>query len=384
MKVNFIHIACLILLTSCVDMPVDYFEETSKDKKVSDLDFLPKEIDTLSQDFEKKDTVKQHHNQKEIDFSQYQSPFKLVEKADGASCWYYDIVDAKGKVVELNDELDEALNCPSLLDLHEGDFLVYQNKNEVKYMQLTTGESFVVFQLFDGIDGVSQPVWYNKEQLLFVIVNQEKKGGYKTFTRLLVADVSNPSDIKKMKYDRMVNFSCGSICSSEPNNDFGFYNKETIWYKRNENLENGAGAIKMIDLKENNYVNHDQISTLIDGELTKEKLKFIELINPEQILWQKEIDLGVGGPREDKLIEYTESAVFGVYVYQTIAEHGRGGEESYFYTILDENGKVLQENQFIDFIGKSIKTYFKNEQLVFEIKDKKNNPKTIKKDLPRI
>lgn len=384
MKVNFIHIACLILLTSCVDMPVDYFEETSKDKKVSDLDFLPKEIDTLSQDFEKKDTVKQHHNQKEIDFSQYQSPFKLVEKADGASCWYYDIVDAKGKVVELDDELEKALNCPSLLDLYEGDFLVYQNKNEVKYMQLTTGESFVVFQLFDGIDGVSQPVWYNKEQLLFVIVNQEKKGGYKTFTRLLVADVSNPIDIKKMKYDRMVNFSCGSICSSEPNNDFGFYNKETIWYKRNENLENGAGAIKMIDLKENNYVSHDQISTLIDGELTKEKLKFIELINPEQILWQKEIDLGVGGPREDKLIEYTESAVFGVYVYQTIAEHGRGGEESYFYTILDENGKVLQKNQFIDFIGKSIKTYFKNEQLVFEIKDKKNNPKTIKKDLPRI
>lgn len=156
-----------------------------------------------------------------------------------ASCTAYHITDASGKKIPLPENIQEALQCPSLVQL-EKDILTFRDFDTIKQLHLNTRKLIPLFIAPAEADGVSGPVWSpDKQQLLFVIINQQKKAGYTETCRLLLLSLGkNKQVIKKQKFDRPVNFLCGSICTAEPGTDFMFHNKgKTIRYKRNENLD---------------------------------------------------------------------------------------------------------------------------------------------------
>ncbi len=176
--------------------------------------------------------------------------FTLVEIPDDASCFTYKILNSKNKEVSLPKYVKEGLDCPALLSLEENRFLYYWTDNVYRY-DLNEKKNVKLFTPFKGIDGISNPV-INGNLALFQIINQNGVGGYNDICRLLLLDLTYINDIKKRKFDRPVNFSCGGICSGIPYEDFGIKNQETIWFKRNINYEENPGAIIEINLNKKN------------------------------------------------------------------------------------------------------------------------------------
>lgn len=343
----------LLLLFSCGD---------EKAVNQTESNNLPKQLNTSSQNNGPTGDTHVVNN-----FEKYTFPFSLKEVSDEASCFFYKVYDANGLEVEMDEQVKKAMDCPSLLDLYQGELLVYQVGDDVMLLDFLVPRKLKLFTLYKDIDGVSNPAWLNKNKLLFQVINQNRVGDYKEATRLICLDISDRDKIRKKKFDRISNFECGSMCSGTPNKDYGFYDDQTIWYRRNENLEEGPGAIILISLNNTDYVDNKKINTFISGEISSKKLKFCELIRDEQEKWIGEIDLGVGGIREDHLIEIKESTVFKTYVYRSYTEHGRGGGNEYYFTLLNKNNEVLRKHEFIGFVEESIQVLYQNQDLVFTI-----------------
>ena len=104
-------------------------------------------------------------------------PYRLVEEDAGASCFNYSVIDKKEKTVKLPKHIRNGLECPYSIGLN-GNFLTYVDDLRVKLYNLDTKEDFLLFTLYDDIDGFSAPAWSNDGiQLAFVVVNQEQDIG---------------------------------------------------------------------------------------------------------------------------------------------------------------------------------------------------------------
>ena len=179
-----------------------------------------------------------------------QTGYALREKDVYASCADYIIVDDSGKTVDVPAAVSLALQCPSLLSLH-GDTLCYRSGNSIRIYHISSGADYMLFGVFDDVDGVSGPVWSPSHRRIgFVIINQQRTHGYRDMCRILILDLdSNFRVTGKHKFDRPVNFICGSICSSDAGIDFRFIDENNFEYIRNMNIDYRPGEKGYIFVK---------------------------------------------------------------------------------------------------------------------------------------
>lgn len=172
-------------------------------------------------------------------FTFAQSNYKLVEKETYASCINFIIVNEYGKEINMPEKFNQILDCPSLIDLTDN-VLTYEFNNSVYQYNVDSKKDVLLFENFKDIDGCSNPTWSkDKTKVMFVVVNQQMKHDYKAFCRIIVITLNEKGEpINKQKFDRNVNFVCGNICSSNPNDDFWFVNNYTIEYKLHKAFEN--------------------------------------------------------------------------------------------------------------------------------------------------
>ena len=167
-----------------------------------------------------------------------------------ASCGYYQIVDADDEPIDLPEHILEALDCATTIDLTDG-VLTYIDGEAVKLYRIKDKVDAKMFTLHEGMDGISNPVWSeDRTQIMLVIINQNKTHGYKEFARIISLDLDKNLQVKsKLKFDRPVNFVCGSTCNSEPYEDFKYIDKG-IKFKRNTNIEERPGVYEIVLLEE--------------------------------------------------------------------------------------------------------------------------------------
>ncbi len=179
-----------------------------------------------------------------------QTEYSLKEKEVYASCVDYIIVDDAGETVDLPAAVNQALQCPSLLSL-KGDTLCYRSGNSIRLYHISSGADYMLFDVFDDVDGVSGPVWSPSHRRIgFVIINQQRTHGYNDFCRIIILDLdSNFKVTGKHKFDRPVNFSCGSICASDAGIDFRFIDENNFEYIRNINIDDRPGEKGYIFVK---------------------------------------------------------------------------------------------------------------------------------------
>ncbi|MBD3639344.1 MAG: hypothetical protein HUJ25_18450 [Crocinitomicaceae bacterium] len=157
-------------------------------------------------------------------------PFKLVSEPGDASCFYFNVQDAQGNRIKLPDHIQQALDCPYSVGL-KGNFLTFVDDLKVKLYNLQDSSEQELFTLYNDIDGFSSPAWSDDgKEVLFVIVNQELKHNYKSMCRIIYLKLDEDGSILvKRKFDRPVNFSCGSICTAIPGEDFYFKGNRIVY-----------------------------------------------------------------------------------------------------------------------------------------------------------
>ncbi len=160
-----------------------------------------------------------------------QSNYELIEKESYASCLTFIVVDEEGKEVTLPEKFKTVLDCPSLINI-TGNILTYE-MNGVRQYNIDTKKEVLLFTNYDDIDGCSGPAWSeDKSKVMFVIINQERKHAYTASCRLIVLTFNKNGEVlQKQKFDRNIFFECGSICSSNPGEDFWFVNNKKIGFR---------------------------------------------------------------------------------------------------------------------------------------------------------
>lgn len=177
-----------------------------------------------------------------------QTEYKLKWEDAGGSCFNYSVFQNEQKLT-LPSHIQKSLDCPYMVGL-KANFLVFVDELKVKLYNLKSKKEFELFQLYNDIDGFSGPAWSDKSnEVLFVVINQEQKHGYSAMCRIIYVRLNKFGDIKdKRKFDRPVNFECGSICGSEPDNDFRFNSKGNIEFRKHLMLTDGDEIWEEIEL----------------------------------------------------------------------------------------------------------------------------------------
>jgi len=176
--------------------------------------------------------------------------YQLQEVDAIASCVQYQIIDSENQAINLPKHIVQALDCPPLLDLTDG-VLTYLDGSTIKLYRIKDKLDAKLFTMHEGMDGISNPAWSaDRTQIMFVIINQNRTHGYKDFARIISLKLTeNLSVLSKQKFDRPVNYVCGSLCSSHPYKDFKYTN-EGISFKRNNNIEERPGEYEVIVLED--------------------------------------------------------------------------------------------------------------------------------------
>lgn len=176
--------------------------------------------------------------------------YLLHEVPGDASCTSYYITDIDLNPIKVTEEVQKNLQCPSVLSIHKNGLIMYANDRLLWY-NIQTKQMSVLVSLYRDIDGVSDVTWSpDGKKMMFAIINQQRKYGYKEFVRIMVLEVNENGKVSsKRKFDRPVNYSCGSICSSFPGDDFRFIDDNTIEYRRHELIDDRPGIWETISLK---------------------------------------------------------------------------------------------------------------------------------------
>ena len=176
-----------------------------------------------------------------------QTGYALIEHDVYASCVDYIIVDDLGNTVDVPVAISSALQCPSLLSLH-GDTLCYQLENSICFYHISSGATCKLFDVPDYIDGVAGPVWSpSHKRIGFVIINQQRSHGYNDICRIIILDIDSIFKVNGNHiFDRPVNFTCGSICSSDAGIDFRFTDENNFEYIRYINIGDRLGEKEYI------------------------------------------------------------------------------------------------------------------------------------------
>lgn len=171
--------------------------------------------------------------------AQTKDSFQLVITKRYASCQDYALQGEGGKKIELPQSIQDALTCPVFIGLNQHQ-LVFLQKEEIKLYNLETKKEKSLMPVRDSLlkeSGISPPVWsLNGKRMAFVLPHVKRSMGPSTPSSILayviVMTFANNDQVKIQTFDRPVNFVCGSICSSTPNEDYGFKDNDTFWYKR--------------------------------------------------------------------------------------------------------------------------------------------------------
>ncbi len=176
--------------------------------------------------------------------------FILHSVPDDASCFSYYITDVNQNRVSLPENIQKKLECTSVASIHDNG-LVFYSKNQLQWYNITTQKTTSWVRLNNDIDGVSNPIWCpNGKKVMFTVINQQKKYGYKEPVRIIVLGVNENGKVtSKQQFDRPVNFVCGSLCSSFPEEDFRFIGDNTIAYKRHELISDRLAEWETIEIK---------------------------------------------------------------------------------------------------------------------------------------
>ncbi|HBS85382.1 MAG: hypothetical protein A2W91_16370 [Bacteroidetes bacterium GWF2_38_335] len=175
---------------------------------------------------------------------------KIVEVGTYASCGVYEIQNGYGEKIGLPEEVEYFLDCPPYIDIApDFSYIVYGDLGEMKIYSFRTLESKTVMKFGKGCEGISGMVWSpNKNKMMFVEVNQKKLSAK---TRIHVVDISMGSPRNREYFDVPVNFECGSLCGSAPDEDFKFKNNSTIIYKKHWASEIDPETEQIIELEKN-------------------------------------------------------------------------------------------------------------------------------------
>jgi hypothetical protein len=173
----------------------------------------------------------------------------FIKGNDGASCMIMGVRDMKKKEVALPANVSEALQCPMLAAMKDT-LLVYNDTASVNLYNIITGKNFKLFALPVHCDGVSGPCWSPSfRKAMFVVINQNKDESYSNICRIVVITFNNKGEvIAEEHFDRMVNYQCGSFCSSTVGEDFTFISDDRIRYKRHELMQDRQGEMEEISL----------------------------------------------------------------------------------------------------------------------------------------
>ena len=176
--------------------------------------------------------------------------FELVEVSSYASCSVYQVQDSADQEVALPAAVRDALDCPLVAGVH-GQVLIYLQGMKMMRRDLITGEERVLFELYPDMDGVSGPIWSPDGQIAaFLIINQEKTHGYTALTRVIAVSVIE-DPIRKVKFDRPVEFECGSTCGLMSRESLRFTDDTTLRYRVHPiALPERAGETEDLDLSE--------------------------------------------------------------------------------------------------------------------------------------
>ncbi len=175
-----------------------------------------------------------------------QESYSLQEVQAEASCTDYIIISSDGQEIELIPEVSTALKCPAVASIYKN-YLVYISDLDVKLYDIEKQKTRTLFSIYEDIDGISNPAWSpDGTKMAFVIINQQLLHDYEDICRIVVLTMKNGKVDKMQKFDRPVMFSCGSICTSVPGQDFWFENNELIIYMDKfvlmDKLESGGDA----------------------------------------------------------------------------------------------------------------------------------------------
>lgn len=176
-----------------------------------------------------------------------QEKYKLVEKELYGSCGVYKIIDKQGDELKLPPKFKEVLDCPAMINITDN-ILTYEYKNSICLYNLEKKTDVTLFINHNDIDACCGPVWSeDRNKVMFVIINQEKKHNYKAMCRIIVLTIDeNNNVLKKQKFDRNVNFVCGNNCYSSPDLDYWFVNNSTIEFKLHEAFDNEFPTEKIL------------------------------------------------------------------------------------------------------------------------------------------
>ncbi|MCK9612224.1 MAG: hypothetical protein PHR81_08035 [Bacteroidales bacterium] len=176
--------------------------------------------------------------------------YKFIETDSYASCADYALYDSNNIKVNLPENFQEAMKCPFLLNIHEG-IITFAENNKIKQYFIPSKKEISILEYYSDIDGICGPEWSpDNKKIMFIIINQEHKHGYKEMCRIIV--ITRGSDglpAEKKKFDLTINFECGSICTSSSGEDFCFVDNETIEYKRYTEIQKGPGTKVKISLQ---------------------------------------------------------------------------------------------------------------------------------------
>ncbi len=176
------------------------------------------------------------------------TPFQLAETRTYASCTDHHVVDTHGTPIPLPPDAIEALICPVTVDIR-GNRLTYVHRGKVVQLDLVTYQRVELFSLFPEYEGLEGPRWSpDGRSMVFRVVDQQRRNGYTESSRLIVVTVEDGRVTAKRKFDRFVNFVCGSTCGSIHDDDFGFRDDDTVFYRRHWAATERPEAIDEIEL----------------------------------------------------------------------------------------------------------------------------------------
>jgi hypothetical protein len=177
--------------------------------------------------------------------------FELVKVSSYASCSVYQVQDSAGQEVPLPDAVRDALDCPLAAGVH-GQVLIYLHQGlRMMHRDLLTGAERELFEVYPDMDGVSGPIWSPDGQIAaFLIINQKKTHGYTTPSRIMAVSVIE-GPIRKVHFDRPVEFVCGSTCGLISQESLRFTDDTTLRYRVHPiALPERAGETEDLDLSE--------------------------------------------------------------------------------------------------------------------------------------
>jgi hypothetical protein len=164
------------------------------------------------------------------------SKILLEVSAHEPGCRAFILEDVKGQVLQLEEDLKEALHCSPVTSLSEdGRFLVYMNKDkdELQLYDFEKDERITLLKKLEAMEGISDIVWYQQKgrnDLAFVAVNMDE---FEANSRIYLWRFRN-KEWKSKYYDRMVYFECDfdGICAPQQTYDYRFSKSGNFLYRQ--------------------------------------------------------------------------------------------------------------------------------------------------------